>query len=114
KQLTEARKTLPPDPRILAWRLDQLSSLLLKAKAFAEAEPMLRESLAIHEMVQPEFWSAFNAHSMLGGALLRQKKYADAEPLLLKGYEGMKQQEKWIPDWFRDGLPEAIERLRLI
>ncbi len=55
-----------------------------------EAEPLLRECLAIREKTQADEWTTFSTKSMLGGALLGQKKYADAGPLLLAGYEGMK------------------------
>ena len=68
-----------------------------KVHAYAEAESVLRESLAIRQKKQPNRWNTFNAQSMLGGALLGQKKYADAEPLLLAGYDGMKQRRQSIP-----------------
>jgi hypothetical protein len=84
---------------------------LLQLKAFTDAEPLLRESLAIREKQQAELWTTFNTQSMLGGALLGQKKYADAEPLLLKGYEAMKAREKTIPPQGMTRLPEAIDRL---
>ena len=77
----------------------------------AEAEPLLRECLAIREKTQPDAWTTFNTQSMLGGALLGQKKYADAEPLLLAGYEGMKQREKTIPPQGDTRIPEALDRL---
>src|SRR5205085_3919931 len=80
-------------------------------KKWAEAEPLLRECLAIRVQTQPDVWSTFNTQSMLGGALLGQKKYAEAEPLLLAGYEGMKQREKTIPPPGQIRIPEAIERL---
>ena len=108
EQLTEARKTLPQDSPQLAYQLAILGSSLLQAKAFAEAEPLLRECLAIREKTQPEVWSTFNTKSMLGAALLGQKKYAEAEPLLVAGYEGMKQREKTIPPQGRVQLPEAL------
>jgi hypothetical protein len=60
---------------------------------------------------QPDAWTTFDAQSLLGGALLGQKKYAEAEPLLLKGYEGMKQQEKSIQPRDKRRLKEAVERL---
>ena len=85
--------------------------ILLSAKAFDQAEPLLRECLAIREKTQPDVWSTFNTKSMLGGALLGQKKYAEAEPLLLAGYEKMKQREKTIPPEGKIRIPEAIERL---
>jgi tRNA A-37 threonylcarbamoyl transferase component Bud32 len=75
----------------LAAQLAPIALSLLQAKAFAEAEPLLRECLVIREKTQPDEWTTFGTKSMLGGALLGQKKYAEAEPLLLAGYEGMKQ-----------------------
>jgi hypothetical protein len=89
---------------------------LLQLKLWIEAEPILRECLAIREKTDPENWRTFNTQSMLGGALLGQKKYAEAEPLLLKGYEGMKALEKTpAPDAARlalqQRLAEALDRL---
>ena len=65
------------------------------------------------EKKQPDAWTTFNTQSMLGGALLGQKKSADAEPLLVKGYEGMKQREKTIPNVPQTAtrLPDALDRL---
>jgi hypothetical protein len=93
---------------------DHLAALelnLLKQKKWADAEPILRECLAIREKKQPDAWTTFNTQSQLGDALLVQKKYADAEPLLLKGYEGMKAREKAIPPQGKVRLTEAMERL---
>ena len=84
---------------------------LLKQRKFADAEPLLRESLKIREQKLPDDWMTFDTKSMLGGALLGQKKYADAEPLLLKGYEGMKQREATIPAPGKIRLAEALARL---
>jgi hypothetical protein len=80
-------------------------------KAFADAEPILRESLAIRAKQEPDSWTTFNTRSMLGGAFLGQKKHADAEPLLLKGYDGMKERESSIPLQARVRLTQAVERL---
>jgi eukaryotic-like serine/threonine-protein kinase len=91
--------------------LAQIGLSFLHQKKWTEAEPNLRESLAIREKSQPDVWSTFNTQSMLGGALLGQKKYAEAEPLLLKGYEGMKQREQTIREQGQIRLAEAIDRL---
>ena len=90
-----------------------LGLLLIEKRRFTEAEPLLRELLAIREKTKPDAWRTFNTRRMLGSALLGQKKYADAEPLLLKGYEGMKEREKSIP---KSGgadkrIPEALDAL---
>jgi tetratricopeptide (TPR) repeat protein len=111
ERLPEVRKAVPKDSPQLADLLAQIGMVLLQQKQGAEAEPLLRECLAIREKMQPDVWLAFNTKSMLGGALLGQKKYAEAEPLLLAGYEGMKQREKTIPPPSQDRIPQAIERL---
>jgi serine/threonine protein kinase/tetratricopeptide (TPR) repeat protein len=111
EQLPEARKSLPDDSPQLAGMLAQIGLGLLEQKKWAEAEPLLRECLAIREKKLPDDWRTFNIQSMLGGALLGLKNYADAEPLLLAGYEGMKQREKSIPPPASTRIPEALDRL---
>jgi tetratricopeptide (TPR) repeat protein len=109
--LPDVRKALPKDSPRLAGMLAQYGPVLLQSKAFAEAEPLLRECLAIRAKAEPEAWTTFNTRSLLGGALLGQRKYAEAEPLLLQGYEGMKAREKAIPPQAATRLPEALDRL---
>jgi hypothetical protein len=111
ERLTEARKTLPSDDPNLAALLAQIGRTCLEQEQWAEAEPFLRECLAIREKVQPDAWTTFNTYSSLGESLLGQKKYAEAEPLLLKGYDGMKARESTIPPIANYRLPEAFERL---
>jgi eukaryotic-like serine/threonine-protein kinase len=111
EQLAEVRKSLPKDSPQLAGMLAQIGLILQQQKKWTEAEPLLRECLAIREKTQPDTWSTFNTKSLLGGALLGQKKYDEAEPLLRKGYEGMKEREKTIPPQAGTRLPEAIDRL---
>ena len=111
EQLDQGRKALPPNSPQLAGMLAQIGLGLLEQKKWTEAEPLLRESLAIREKNQPQLWTTFNTQSLLGGVLLGQKKYADAEPLLLKGYEGMKAREKSIPPQASTRIPEALDRL---
>ena len=85
---------------------------MLKAGKPANAEPILRESLASREKNDAGAWQTFSTKSLLGDSLLGQKKYADAEPLLLEGYEGMKKRATKIPLQFRQArLSEAAERL---
>jgi hypothetical protein len=111
KWLAHVKEKSGPASPVYASELASLGLLLLKREKWAEAEPVLRECLAIREKTQPDAWTTFNTQSLLGGALLGQKKYADAEPLLLAGYEGMKQREKTIPPQGNTRIPEAIERL---
>jgi hypothetical protein len=88
-----------------------LSETLLELKEWDEAEPLLREALAIRETSQPDAWTTFNTRSMLGGALLGQKKFTEAEPLLVSGYEGLKQREATIPEQGKPRLSQALVRL---
>ena len=109
--LEQARKHFGSgDPRTVA-AMATLARNLLKLEKWADAEPLLRECLAIRERMQPDAWSTFNTRSMLGGSLLGQMKYALAEPLLLSGYEGMKAREAKIPAPGKPRLPEAGDRL---
>ena len=109
--LADARTQLPKESPQLAGQLARIALSLLQAKAFTEAELLLRECLAIREKTQPDEWTTFTTISMLGGALSGQKKYAEAEPLLLAGYKGMKQREAKIPLPGKVRLTEALERL---
>ena len=102
---------MPGESPQLAGQLASIALSRLKAKAFAEAEPLVRECLAIRVKTQPDDWRTFNTKSMLGGALSGQKKYAAAEPLLLAGYAGMKQREATIQPAHKVRLTEALERL---
>ena len=89
---------------------------LLRQKKYTDAEPILRECLKLREKLlekkQAARWQVANAKSMLGEVLLGQNKPAEATPLLAAGYEGLKGDEKAIPeDSRRDCLTEAIQRL---
>jgi tetratricopeptide (TPR) repeat protein/tRNA A-37 threonylcarbamoyl transferase component Bud32 len=107
------KKMALPGSTNLALMLARYGYAALRLRAFAEAEPILRECLTIREKNEPDQWQTFSTQSMLGEALLGQKKYAEAELLLLKGYEGMRAREKTIPTTggAERFLREAIERL---
>ena len=78
---------------------------------WSEAEPLLRECLAIREKATPDDWRRYDAMSLLGGALLGQGRYAEAEPLIVAGYEGMKAREARILPRGQVRLREAAERV---
>jgi hypothetical protein len=109
--LDSARKRFGADHPRTAGIMAVRGLSLVRRGQWTEAEPILRECLAIREKVQPDEWTTFNTRNLLGGSLLGQKKYAEAEPLLRKGYEGMKQREKTIPQEGRVRLSEALDRL---
>jgi len=109
--LADAHRTQGPQSTEMADQLARLGSSLLTIAEFAEAEPILRETLTIREKKEPDLWTTFNTQSQLGGALLSQKKYSDAEPLLLAGFAGMKKRANAIPPQGMVRLAEAADRL---
>jgi len=109
ESLEQARKQFgPKDPRT-ASAMDDLGFNRLAQRKWAEAETLLRESLAIREKAQPDEWSTFNTRSRLGASLLGQKKYAEAEPPIVSGYEGMKLREAKSPAAGKARLTEAAQ-----
>ena len=77
----------------------------------AQAEPLIREALAIREQKTPDDWRTSEVRSLLGGSLSGQKKYAEAEPLLLQAYTGMKTGEAKVPSASKRLLAEAGTRI---
>jgi hypothetical protein len=78
---------------------EQAVGLLGRGKR-ADAEPILRECLAIRRKAQPGSWAMCYTQSVLGDSLVGQQKYAEAEPLLVAGYEGLKAREEQIPRFY--------------
>jgi hypothetical protein len=86
----------------------------MEQSKWPQAEPVLREGLAVYERTTPDDWRRFNAMSLLGGALMSQARYGEAEPLVVAGYEGLKAREAKIRGTSRDSLLEgAIRVVRL-
>jgi serine/threonine protein kinase/Tfp pilus assembly protein PilO len=87
-------KDSPSRRNAMANTLGWLAVNLLLQERYAEAEPLARQSVAMNQIGDPKgcYWV-----SVLGAVLLGQQKYAEAEPFLLKGYEGMKQNEPVHP-----------------
>jgi hypothetical protein len=106
----QSRK-LPADHPARANTLSWLGKCLLETGQATDAEPLLRECLAIRQKKQPDAWTTFSTKSMLGAALAEMQNYADAEPLLLEGYDGLKQRAAKIPADRKVVLTEALERL---
>jgi tetratricopeptide (TPR) repeat protein len=67
--------------------------LLIEWKYFADAEPLLHESLSRGDQFYADFWRTHHARLLLGVSLLGQQKFADAEPLLVAGYDGTRERQ---------------------
>jgi hypothetical protein len=89
----------------------QLGRNLIRQRKWIEAEPILRECLAVRERVQADAWDTFDTRSLLGASLLGQGQFAEAEPLILAGYEGLKAREARIPAHRREDLEAAAGRI---
>jgi serine/threonine protein kinase len=109
--LAQARKTFGSDDPRTGAALTILGNNLLQQGKWSEAEPVLRESLAIRQKLEPDAWNTFNTRSLLGGALLARGRYTEAELLVVSGYEEMKARETTIPPPARPRLPEAAVRV---
>jgi hypothetical protein len=105
------RKTARPDSPLLADDLANLGRNLLAQNRGSEAEPLLRECLAIRGKVAPDHWEHNDAMSLLGEALLGQGRYSEAEPLIVPGYEGMKERQAKIAMHDRSRLRDAAARV---
>jgi eukaryotic-like serine/threonine-protein kinase len=112
KWLAAAKKRDGPDSAKYAGELVEQGENLLRRKKYADAEPMLRECVAILQKKKPEDWTAFQAQSLLGEVLLGQKSYAEAEPVLVQSYEGLKARQGQIPRLYaRHNVTEAGNRV---
>jgi serine/threonine protein kinase/tetratricopeptide (TPR) repeat protein len=111
KWLAVVKERSGPESLSYAGELASWGLRLLQQKRWIDAEPVLRECLALREKKEPDAWTTFNARSMLGEALNGQQRRAEAEPLLLQGYEGLRQRAAKIPKEGKPRLAEALERL---
>ncbi len=129
--LAMQRQLLANDSPDLASQLAQFGMALVKRgkpQTAAEAEPILRECLAIRQKTfaveNPEHWLVLNTMSVLGGSLVgetadtamsaetREAKLHEAEPLLLDAYTKMKEDPNVPPPVAgADRRREAIERI---
>ena len=111
ESLASRRKATTPDSPELAAELASLGLDLAAQEKWAEAEPLVRESLKIFEAKQPDDWATFHARNLLGACLLARRQFAEAEPLIVRGYEGMKARESKIPPAEKLRLQEAAARV---
>jgi serine/threonine protein kinase len=108
--LKRSKAKLGPDHLNTLRAMNDLARAYLAGRR-AEAEPLLRQALAIRQKKLPDDWVTFETRSLLGGILLDRKNYAEAEPLLVSGYEGLQARAAKIPAPAKNRLPEAGARV---
>jgi serine/threonine protein kinase/tetratricopeptide (TPR) repeat protein len=108
--LALVKAKLGPDHPHTLMSMYSLARAYLDAKP-SQAEPLLREFLAIRQRKTPNDWRTFETRSLLGGSLSSQKKWPEAEPLLISGYEGMTAREAKIPAPQKKRIGEAGARI---
>ena len=79
---------LPRDHMVVSRPMTLLGRILVHQERFTEAEPLLREALAIRRARRgfPGDWKTAKTESILGACLTGLKRYEEAEPLLLHSY----------------------------
>jgi tetratricopeptide (TPR) repeat protein len=117
-QAVEVRKALVEAHRQngqidqLAGALVSLSTVLVKAKQPDQAEPLLREAIAIYRKEGtsgPPGISRGDAQSSLCRILIDQQRYAEAETLLLAAAGGASSEDAFTSS--RDSLRDTHEQL---
>jgi tetratricopeptide (TPR) repeat protein/tRNA A-37 threonylcarbamoyl transferase component Bud32 len=109
--LARRRNGVKPGSPVLAADLSALGRNLLYQRRWSEAEPLLRECVAIMEKTAPDDWARYDALCVLGESLMGEHRYAEAEPVVVSGYEGMVAREQQVPAAQKSSLREAAERV---
>lgn len=69
---------------------DRLAAVHMRSGRYAEAEPLLRESLALIEATLPSgHWAIDEGRNRLGQCLMALGRYAEAEPLLVESWRAL-------------------------
>jgi eukaryotic-like serine/threonine-protein kinase len=106
------RRRHPPSSPPLAAELNGVALTLLEAGAFADAEPILREVIAVRSQQLAGTWQESNSRALLGEVLAGLGRFAEAEPLVTGGGEGVLAHGAKVPRVPRDWPALAPERVR--
>jgi tetratricopeptide (TPR) repeat protein len=109
--LQRQRPKLPSDDLNVAKNLNRLSKCRLALKKFAEAEPLLRDSLDIYERKLKDSAMRFDTESLLGASLAGQQKFAAAEPHLVNAFKGLEALQAKLSPNEKALVKSALERV---
>jgi tetratricopeptide (TPR) repeat protein len=107
--LERKRRAWPPEPPIsVAGTLAVLGQVLVARDRAKDAEPLLRECLAIRKQALPAgHWLIAETEALLGDCLSRLGRHADAEPLLTNACPALAKAEQVLAS----RKVEAIDRI---
>ena len=109
KALDIRRKKLPPDSPLTAYPLLGLGKVLVDRDKPADAEPLLREALAISTSTRPKgHWRIALGPSVLGECLTALGMFEEAEDLLLRSHDEL------VGSRGKDNLQTIAARERII
>ena len=105
------RRRYAADPVKLAADLARVGALYLRFGQAADAEPLLREAVAVRDAHEPDAGTTFRTRVLLGVALADRREHAEAERLLTSGYDGLLARADKLAATDRAGLPQAADAL---
>lgn len=111
KLVAKVRAALPAGSVELVQDLSRVCTALVQCGEWAEAEPLLREVLAVREAKMPGAWQIEFTRSQLGVVQLGLGRYVDAEALLVAGAEGILARQQTIPSAARFRVREVVQRV---
>jgi hypothetical protein len=109
--LEARRRVLGPRHSQTGETMQAWADLRIRAGRDADADPLLRECLAMQTQTAPDGYARFHVEVLLGETLLHRARYAEAEPFLFSGYAGLKQREARMPAIRRPAIAEAAGAL---
>ncbi|MBX7103988.1 MAG: tetratricopeptide repeat protein [Gemmataceae bacterium] len=107
------RLRLREQPALFADAADAIAGEMLRAKHPEPAEKLLRECLAVREILDAVAWKTADTRSRLGQSMLDQKKFAEAESPLLAAHASLVREADKIPTAKRKSI-FADTRSRLV
>jgi tetratricopeptide (TPR) repeat protein len=111
KMLSEVRGSLAKEHPDLARPLLRFGRMHLMLKQFQEAEPLLRESLALQEKHAPGGWTIALAKLLLAEARAGVKDFAEAELLFMAAEDGLAAHVKELTPDHIAKLTASLDRM---
>ena len=109
--LSGLRESHGPKHPVTLNAVESLGYVMLRERKYREAEPILRELVAMREEKSNQPWRLGFTRNLLGASLAGQRRFAEAEPLIVGGYEQMVAQISTIPAFFHGFLTASGQRV---